>query len=398
MLAEALSKIVKWADTSNPVDLGGSESLLVFLRVYFAVLAVPGLGVVSCAISAIHLVESLVLELCYLQMSAALILLTLSVYSQKVDKPTLTFYQDTFVVRKGKTTVREPLNPVVLPPVPAVVYRRNKVFAVWDDRGLSVHTPKKLTSSKLFDFALSTKVLSKDELLANATKMKSGERTKEASALSGSRRIGRSVYFLVRWEDRNAKPWLEALFEVDLDAEAPEARFVGRFKSISIARKPIDDRLMLVDGQLAIIGTGPEGWSLDRYDPVKKSFDHLHLGEKLNAFAMAAPTKGVFVETTSYGSTVSGFVDLIEHTRTPIAESRGPVRFLDAKSPTILVERRPEGLSLLNAATGALTPLEEDMGVKRVGAYLVLYSPKLQPTHASLLDPASWDVVSQWKR
>jgi hypothetical protein len=318
--------------------------------------------------------------------------------SQQVDKITLQVYQETFVARKGSVAFRTPLKAIAALPVTNVAFRRNETFAVWDERGLSLRHDKKLFTTKLPGLPVSPKLFSRDEILSNLRDFKSGHRTREADALSGAKRLGKDVYFLVRWDDSVGRPWLEALMRVDLTSNSPRPELVGKFEGISLGSKSIDDRLMILGTKLAILGRSGKNWNLDTYDPETGQFESDKLGDTLVAFALDSPGTGVFVEQTPYGTSRSGTVDLAEGSRRGVTESPGFTRFLDSKHPLLFIERRPTGSVLANGDTGALLSLDEDSGVARLGPYTVVWSPKVNPVKADLYDPERWEPVATWMK
>ncbi len=318
--------------------------------------------------------------------------------SQQVDKVTLQFYQETFVVRKGTSAFRLPMKPANVPPVAVVAFRRNQTFAVWDDRGLSLRHEKSMYSTRLSGLPVSPKLFKHDEILKTLALVKSGRRSRDADAISGAKRLGKNVYFLARWDDAAGKPWLEALVRVDLTVNRPRPELVGRFEGLSLADKSIDDRLMILGSKLAILGRTGKNWNLDTYDPEADQFESEKLGDTLIAFALDGQRTGVFVEKTPYGTSRSGMLDLIEGTRWGLTESPGFTRFIDAKHPLLFIERRPSGSVLANGDTGALLPISDDTGIGRVGPYTVIWSPKENPTRADLYDTERWDSIADWTR
>jgi hypothetical protein len=226
--------------------------------------------------------------------------------------------------------------------------------------------------------------------------VKRGRRSKDANALSGARRVGPNGYFLLRWDDPSGKSWMEALIRIDLTSDHPRPTLVGRFDGLSLADKPIDDRLMILNGKLAILGRVGKNWNLDTYDPTADQFESQKLGDSLVAFALDSARTGVFVERTPYGTARSGMVDLVEGSRWGLTESPGFTRFIDSKHPLLFVERRPTGTILANGDTGALLPLDDDCGIGRMGPYTVVWSPREAPTRAALYDPERWESVASW--
>jgi hypothetical protein len=91
-------------------------------------------------------------------------------------------------------------------------------------------------------------------------------------------------------------------------------------------------------------------------------------------------------------------LDLSVGSRRGVTESPGQTRFVDAKHPLLFVERRPTGSVLANGETGALTPLDDDSGVGRIGPYVLVWSPRTAPLHAQLFDPERWESLGSWTK
>jgi hypothetical protein len=327
-------------------------------------------------------------------MLTAIAMLVVGKFAHDVDKTTLLFYQDTFVVRKGRSVVRMPLRPETPAPVASVEYRSDANYAVWDDRGLTIRYGKHSISTRLPLIAVSPRAFSRPEIRETLSLIKDGKRTKDADAISGSRRIGRNAYFLVRWDDSDGRPWAEALVRVDLDAPKPQPQLIGR---LSLGAKSIDDRMMIVGGKLAILGRNGKDWSVDTYDPKTEQFASDRLGDTLVSFAPDGPRSGIFVEQTPYGTSRSGLVDLIDGTRTCLAECPGFTRFIDSHRPSVLVQRRPTEVDAVNAETGAMIPIAPESGIRRLNSYVVVWSPAERPTRAILYSPDRWEAIASWQ-
>ena len=176
-------------------------------------------------------------------MTPLALLLPLAPPIQAVDAPTLEYYQDHFVVRRGVEAWRVPAHPPATRPVLAVAFRRNQNYAVWDERGLTIRRGEQVRHTFLPDVPTSPRLFEREEILNTVELIRAGKRKRDADSLSGAMRIGNDAFFLVRWEE-DGKPWTEALVSVDLSASSLQPKVLGRFEGVSVAYRPIDDRLV----------------------------------------------------------------------------------------------------------------------------------------------------------
>lgn len=297
-------------------------------------------------------------------------------------------------MRQGDFVERLPLSAAPKPAPLSLLYRRGKTFVVWDERGLTIRVGKTVRSTRLPEIAVSPRVFPREEIRANLALMEKGERKKDANALSGAKRIGNDVYLLVRWEDTKAKPWLEALVRVDLTDKNPKPHLLGRFDGLAVTERPIDDKLFLLGDNLAAITQRRDAWGLATFRPKDKSFDFLSIGNRLTQYVPQSETKALFLETTTYDTTLAGRVDLSTGARTTLAEDRGVARLIDAEDPPIATFGGPVARNLV---TGAETPLPASAGLRRGKKGIIVWSPLKDPKRATLYDPTDWTVLATWK-
>ena len=321
-------------------------------------------------------------------------------HSQKlVDKYTLEYIAETFVVRSGSAVTRVPLREAKVKALASIMYRRNQTFAVWDDRGLTVRKGEKVYSTRLDYIPTSPKVFPRSEIQRLIPKFKSGERKKMAVSLSGSCRLGQNAFFLVRWEDRAHKPWLEALMKVDLGAAVPKPEYVARLDRLSYATERIDDRLYASEDSLYVISTDGARWGVSRIDPRSGTkFETSELGEAFDGILAGPAGYAYVVERTEYGSRVAARVNLKNETRIDLIESQGRMHFVDAKLPELIVISRDSTQVLHNGETGAELALPASSAVRRVGKHVIVWSPYDAPRSATLYDPVRWTPIARWSR
>ena len=325
-------------------------------------------------------------------------LLSLHQHQPGVQGPTLQYYQGAFEIREGSGTkkVVQPETASTKDPV-FVAFRRNDAFAVWDKRGLTLRHGKVVSSSRLNDVATSPKVFSKEEILKTASRISKEEVTREAAALSGARRLGKKVYFLVRWEDSDSKPWAEVLIEVDLTAAKLKPQLLGRFEGLSTATKAVDDKLLIIQGKLAIVSRKANSWAVSSYDPASKAFETVPVGGKLKSFQPMNLTQALFIETSSYGTSIAGRVDLEKGTRKILYEGREQIELLDASPPEIILATEGNKTKLVNSVSGAVRTIPFPLAGRRVGGEVLVWTPPTTPTAAWLMNPTSWQTLATWR-
>lgn len=319
--------------------------------------------------------------------------------AQTGDAPNLEYTQETFVVRTKVREWRAPLRPVPATVPPAVAYRRDQSYAVWDSRGLTVRRGEKSVSTRLPDFPTSPKAFSSEEIAATIDKLTSGARTREATGLSGALRDGHFAYFLARWAEKDGATWAEGLYRIDLAGKAMRPEYVGRFDGLSVAYRPIDDRMFRLSAtSFGIVARKGDTWGIAQYTPKSGTFEFRAWGGRLLTTLNIDRMHGLAVETTPYGTTAGIWYDLENQTRRLLFEGRGITRFLDAERPYLLLARTPEGGTLRNLDTGAEFTITPKAGIRRVGPYVVQFSPVDQPERAQLLVPERWSVIAEWQK
>lgn len=323
-------------------------------------------------------------------------LLLLTQKGGKVDAPLLEYTGGTFAVRVSGTTVRVPTKTVRELPRPAVSFRRDEHYAVWDGRGLTIRHGERSHTTRLEDAVTSPRLFEREVIEDTVAKLSGGTRKREAAGLSGALRLGGDAYFLVRWEEKNGTPWTEALVRVPLSGKSLHPEILGRYEGLSIAYKPIDDRLFLFGKQLCIVARQGKTWGIGQFDPSSKNFEFRSVGAELLSYLSTGTKTGIFVERSPYGTVVAGRTDLSSGYRKPVYEARGAARFVDALKPSLVVGSGQGEAKLHNAETGAEVVLPPNSGIGRAGAWVVVWWPAANPTAARLYDPRTWRSLATW--
>lgn len=333
-------------------------------------------------------------------MAASLLLLAILAPPPKPTHYTLTVFEGNFVLRHGSDVARVPI--VAPPPKPKLVelYRRDKTYAVWDERGLTVRYGRHVHSYRLEEVAVSPKLFAPEEIQRTIDLIHAAKRQKGADALSGSRRIGQNVYFLARWDGADGKPWLEALVKVDLAASEPKPELIGRFEGLSTATLKIDDRLFLSDGLLSVATRRAHDWGVASYSWPGHEFQFRTVGDEL----VDAFPSGLFVERTSYGTVLGGRFDPRTFSPTRLFEDRPadpsatPLEWLDGDLPPLAFVRSPSGRALRDCETGSELPASAAAKARRAGRLVIVWSPAANPEHAYAYDPDGWVRLASWNR
>ncbi|MBC8064028.1 MAG: hypothetical protein H7Y17_04310 [Chlorobia bacterium] len=306
------------------------------------------------------------------------------------------FFQENFIVRVGDKRETVPLQLPKEKPVLSLSFRKNKNYAVWDDRGLTIRVGQVAKSTRLEAIATSPKAFDADELKQNVELIEKKQRTRGATALSGAKRVGNLVFFLARWDEKDGKPWLEALVSLDLTEDSYHPKFLARLSGLTLAEKPIDDRLFILNERMSAVVRKGEQWGLASFDPDASVFDFKEAGRKLESYDPLTSRYGVFVERTDYGSRIGGRIDLQNLNRKNLVEGKGTLRFTDTSDPLIALLSKGNDVRLLNTETGAELDLLSSVAMRRTALGLVVWSPFKAPKRAWLYGMERWTPLAEW--
>jgi hypothetical protein len=307
---------------------------------------------------------------------------------------TLSLDSDHFTINSGIGEEQVLLEPQIKNPPKVIAYRKDDNFAVWDSRGLTLRRGSSIKSYHFQDFPVDPNFFDPDEIQAVRKDVKLGVKSLAANGLSGARRIGQRVFFLVRWSDSSNKPWLEALVQVDLDERDLAPKILGRFSGLSGANLPIEDRLFLQNGSVSAVTERASDWGISDYSFASRNFDYVSLGEHLVKWY---PT-GLYLEETAYGSKVGGQLSLASLQAKPLFEDRGAIGWLDGNSPPVAIYSNSSGQVLRNCDSGFEQILTEGAVVRRTTSGILAWSPAQDPQHAVLLSFDRWARLTAWNK
>ncbi|MBS1701527.1 MAG: hypothetical protein JST12_07695 [Armatimonadetes bacterium] len=291
-------------------------------------------------------------------------------------------------IGKKMESVDATVDPSKEAPADHVAYRRDKMWAVWDSRGLTVRNGEKLFSTKLGDIAVSPRAFAREDILKTLDLFKAKQRTKECDSLSGSVRIGTKCYFLPRWTQKDGTTWLEALIVVDFADETLKPKFLGRFMGFSTANQKIDDKMFTVKDQLSIVTKQGDTWGLSSFNADQTTFDFNPLGSNLVSYYRG----GYFLETTSYGTSIVGQIDLASGLRKNLFETRAKnVELSDGSYLAIL--RSKDNTVIKNLKTGGQVMHAANAYVEPLDNYVLVWTKNTRTT-AWLYEPTRWTAIA----
>ena len=308
----------------------------------------------------------------------------------------LQYYQGSFFIVDGSFVFAAPTENTEKP-IDFIRFRRGDTYAVWDKRGMAIRAKNWIYDTRFKELAVSPKLFSTEEIKSNIAKSKVGQRTLEATAVSGALRLGTDVFFMPRWIDRKGYTWLEALVRIDLSAAHPKPVFIGRFPGTTLANGTIDHRLFALNQNPAVIVRKGNEWGVSSYDPLSAEFSYTHMGERLRAYAQLENNNVAYIEAEDGGLNRVGVADVSNGNRNDVLEDRGNIRMLDNLRPICALVSAPDHTTIRNLQTGSGMDLPPDSSAMRTSEGVIVWWPKEQPKHAVLLDPARWDGLADWQ-
>lgn len=312
--------------------------------------------------------------------------------AQSAEPVSLVYRDQAFVVRiAGQShTIGTGVQPVS-----RIVHKSGERFAVWDERGITVRDGDHVVSARLEDAALSPRLFSREDILKARDLIDSGRRQKKPANLAGTLLAGTVAYFLPRWEDVDGKPWLEALYSVDLSQPRPVPKLEGKFEGFTVT--PGREGLGLYDGSVFAITRSGERWGYSFFVPSTGGFGYLAKGSRAETVARLSNTTALVVEQSEYGTHLVKRFHLPSGTSRLAAEVRGIVKLVSASPPVIDVDG-PQGRILRNLDSGAERAQARGTPVVGIAGHVLVWTPRENPDLGILYNPADWSKVAEWKR
>ena len=295
--------------------------------------------------------------------------------------------------------MRVPLDAEKPEPRRKVEFRSDATFVAWDDRGFDASGRVPCHSTRFKQIPTSPRLRTHDAIVGTLDAVRNNGRSLEARAVSGSRRFGKTVYMVIRWEDGPGTTlWLEALVSVDLAASDPIPKAIAVLPGLSFSSAQVADNLVAgPNGVSMLIHAGPS-WGLWSYRPDTQQSEFRVMGEGVKYASAVSPDLAAFIEKTDHGTFAAGTVDLVTGSRADAAEAPTLWKMLDAKAPPVAEATNDSGGHVLaELASGAVFDLPDGASVRRAGEAVLIWEGGHHPTRAWLYEPTSWKPLAWWR-
>ncbi|MBX7134062.1 MAG: hypothetical protein K1X67_15420 [Fimbriimonadaceae bacterium] len=308
----------------------------------------------------------------------------------------LNYREGAFIMNDGNGERRVIISPPVPPAQTVFAQKLKNTWMVWDERGLTVRTGAKVSSTRFPYIPTSPKVMSREQIGAVVKLVEKGERQKDASGLAGHLVVGDTLFLLVRWADANNKPWLEVLMKVDTTAAEPKPEFVAKMPGTSLAKGEVDDQLFKLGTKLATLSEMNGDWGISAFALEDNATTYTKFGHGLvNAAVQRETSTAYFTDRTAYGTQLAGEVDLVNMVRTNAAEARGTITYVSTKPPILRIAD-DRGVALRFLDTGADVRVPDGTEARMTGIGVLTWAPKDRPSRAALYEPTRWIMLSTW--
>lgn len=333
-----------------------------------------------------------------------LTLIALTVLGQTPAPPAaakLSFSEGRFSVEAAGRKESVPIQSTEKKPSKVYMYQDGQRWLVWDGRGLTIRIGSKASSTQLPEYPVSPKLFEKSEIEQTLVALQKGQRRKGASGLSGVVQDGKTLYLLVRWDEKSSgvRPWFEALVKVDMSQEQPKPQLLGRWKGVSRARGEfVGQELRLLGRDLLAVTESAAEWNVSRFSLQSQQFTSQSIGRQLEAVAFQiGAQRMLFIERTSYGTRLGGVLRLNSMARRNLLESRDPFRFLPGPS-LIAVINSGENRIVRSIESGSELTLPAQVGMASIQSGLLVWTPPERPQRAVLYDARRWVSLARWER
>jgi len=317
--------------------------------------------------------------------------------SPRVIAPILDYKSGVFSIKSGTETQRVMLkrSTPVLPST--VTLKSGKNSASWNGKSLNLKFGSAITKGlKLGDALTSPKLFSSEKIAQISARIASGEITRNVSGLSGWSQSGANAYFLVRFDNKSKKPWLECLFKVNLAAKTGNFQPIGAFESITGTIKKGDQKLIPTLGGFAIIGKKDGEWGVDFLANGSKSSSFTPVGSNYPEFQILNQGReATFVEKTTYGTYLAGKVTIPAGIPSFLAESKNQISFPGPFSSIAQIVSADKNV-IRNTISGLELELPKNIGVVTTSRGVLVWTPSQEPRTAILYDTIALRSLVRW--
>ncbi len=267
----------------------------------------------------------------------------------------------------------------------------------FDEKGVGFRKNNRSTYATYASIATSDKIFNKSEIDTINRDVAANKKSLDVSAVSGWEKIGETVYLILRWDDKQSKPWLEVLMRYEFTGGKPKATFLGRFDSLTGARGRVNDKMIAENGKLITVTHSSKTSLLESYDIASKEFGKNALQDKLaDSKLIEGSLLGLGISSTPAKTYLISLIDREKHESQRVAEIRGNIQGL--YSPAVLQYSHNSRTMLLSLTTGAEIIIPNNCGIESVAAGMLLWTPKDKPQAAALYSSGSFRTLARWSK
>lgn len=305
----------------------------------------------------------------------------------QVDVPTLSYTQNTFVLRSRTAVESVPLVPTLPPATLSMAYRRDGAWAVWDERGITTRRGNWAISDALTGLPVSPRFFTTEEIKSRVEAFRSGVRSAKPSGISGSGLVGTRAYFVPRWTDAAGKTWLELLVSVDLTQPRPKVQVDSKLPGFTPARGFVDQFLTVDADDLRLLIQSDRGWGWWTYRRRAEEGTFRPVGGFINDWQRI----GEVLWAIDQGTSVADWsrlrrIDLESGSSESRFDHRGRIRLIDAGAPGLIAVSRGDGEVVRRSDTGEEISVPKDLQFVRRNDVLIGY--RLRATGQATPDAA----------
>lgn len=223
-----------------------------------------------------------------------------------------------------------------------------------------------------------------------------------ASVLSGYQVFDQTAYLLVRWEEADGTPWLEALVKLKLDDADPRPQVLTVLPGLSFASTAVPNVLGRNGSTLVALLRKPnepdQPWGRWDFHLDDSTQNFAQLGSHPKFAKVEANGSASFIDQTSDGGYRSGIIYPNGTTQRLVFESDYPISVPLLSRGKVLETTDDKGRNfLVSLATGSVSYLNPGTSVIATQAGILLVSKLENPDQAMLLDPDTLAVLAKWE-
>ncbi|MFM9871849.1 MAG: hypothetical protein ACKVQS_00125 [Fimbriimonadaceae bacterium] len=267
----------------------------------------------------------------------------------------------------------------------------------FDEKGVGFRKSNRATYATYASIATSNKIFTKAEIDEINRDVANNRKSLDVSAVSGWEKVGETAYVMLRWDDKQSKPWLEVLMRYDFTGGKPRATYLGKFDSHTGARGRVNDKMIFENGKLLVVTHGSETSLLETFDVSSKEFGKTSLQDHLvDSKLIEGSLYGIGVTPTPAKTFLVSLIDREKGKSQRVAEIRGSIQ--DLFAPAILKYASNDRTILLSLTTGAEIVIPNNCGIEAVPSGMLLWTPSDQPKTAALYSSGSFRTLARWSK